>query len=329
MPLHLTLIAGRDRATLHLPDDAATAPALDVILALADSPAELVARGWLASGETAALTAVQQALFHRDAEGAFIRDGVDLQGPAGGLDPDAPLGRATQPQAGGEATLTVTIVSPGSDAATDSGGDGPDQAEMMAEYQTLFALFQLAAGALIDVTKDDPFLTETLKRLEKAKWIDINVDRAAWELSAAGKAEVARIRQQARQLITRFDIFADVDDAGSTPRFGSGAGADWRIPVYELAGVDPFQARFILGLNDGEWTGLPDWPEKTASAAWYDAIFAPVAEAPAVDAIGRARLQRVMQAGSDIVHDTLDEERAAGIDPTADRIPNPYRNGTL
>jgi hypothetical protein len=329
MPLHLTLIAGSDRATLHLPDDAATAPALDVILALADSPAELVERGWLNAAETADLSAVQQALFDQDAEGAFIRAGIDLQGPAGGLDPDAPLGRAVQQNAGGEAALTITIISPGSGAAADAAGEGPDQAETMAEYQMQFALFQLAEGALIDVTKDDPYLTETLTGMEQAKWIDINVDRAAWELTAAGRAEVERIRQQARQLITRFDIFADVDDAGSTPRFGSGAGADWRIPVYELAGVDPFSARFILGLNDGEWTDLPDWPEKTASAAWYDEIFAPVAEAPAVDAIGRARLQRVMQAGSDIVHDTLDEERAAGIDPTADRIPNPYRNGTL
>lgn len=326
MALHLTLHAGSRQTTLQLPDDAGSPPAIDVIMALADPAHELVERGWLTAAEMPAMTAIQQVLFDRDREGFYIRPGVDLRGPAGSLDPDAPL---PVPTAGtdGSPALTVTVVTDGESGTEAAGGD--DQDETMARFQTQFVLFRLAGGTLIDVTKDDPFLTEPLRRLERERWITIDVDKAAWALTPAGQAEVDRLRQQARQLITRFDIFADVDDTGSTPRFGTGAGADWRIPIYELADVDPFEARFVLGLNDGEWTHLADWPAKTASAAWYDEIFAPVTGAPDVATLGKARLQRVLRAGSDIVHATLEEERQAGIDPDADRLPNPYRDGTL
>jgi hypothetical protein len=328
MSLHLTLKAGPAQATLRLPDDAASPPAIDVIMALADPAADLVQRGWLDPAGVSALTAIQGTLFDRDAEGPFVREGVDLQGPAGSLDPDAPLQRLLAAGPAGEPALTIAVVTPATDRPEPPAA-GDEQAETMARFQTLFVLFKLAEGALIDVTKDDPFLIEPLRRLEREKWITINVDKAAWELTPAGHAEVAQVKQEARQLITRFDIFADVDDTGSEPRFGLGAGDDWRIPAYEMAGIDPFHARFILGLNDGEWANLADWPARTAGAEWYDAVFEPVSGAPDADTIGRARLKRVMQAGSDLVHETLDEERQAGIDPLADRIPNPYRDGTL
>jgi hypothetical protein len=327
MSLHLTLKTGSTQATLVLPDDAATAPAIEVIMALAEPVAELVQRGWLKPEALSAMTQVQQTLFDRDAEGPFVREGVDLQSAGSSLDPDAPLQRLLSPGPDGQPALTITVVTPSAAQATAPADD--DQAEQMAAFQTQFVLFKLAEGALIDVTKDDPFLAEPLKRLERDKAIDINVDRAAWELTTTGQAQVEQIRQQARQLIARFDVFADVDDTGSEPHFGTGAGADWRIAVYEKAGIDPFQARFILGLNDGEWTALADWPTKTASADWYDAVFEPVTTAPGVDDIGQARLQRVMRAGSDLVHQTLEEERQAGIDPYTDRIPNPYWDGTL
>jgi hypothetical protein len=337
MPFRLTFRtpANAPQATITLPDDAAAAPAIDVVISLADPVSELVQRGWLPPEGLTAMSELQRLLFDRDAEGPFMRDGIDLQTAAGGLNPDLPLQGALQAGADGVRAMTITVVggpaavpvapTPVTAPAQPAGGATPevDQAERIETYKTLFVLFRLGEGGLIDVTKEDPFLEEPLRRLEKAKEIDINVDKAAWDLTAAGKTHYDQLKLQARQLITRFDVFADVDDSGSQPHFGSGTGVDWRVAAYELSGTDPFYARFLLGLNDREWTNLPDWSEKIASDKWYDSVFAPVVAAPGVDDIGRERLQAAVRAGSDLVHETLDEERSAGIDPHGDRVPNP------
>ncbi|MBC7543536.1 MAG: hypothetical protein H7338_12485 [Candidatus Sericytochromatia bacterium] len=341
MPLRLTFRtpSGNPQATVTLPDNAAPTQAIDVIISLADPVSELVQRGWLPPEGLTAMGDLQRLLFDRDAQGPFIRDGVDLQIPVGAFTPDLPLQGVLQAGPDGVPALTITIVSPATAApapvapAQTAGGTEAaaaiSQAEQVETYKTLFVLFKLAEGALIDVTKDDPYLMEPLRRLEKAKEIDINVDKAAWQLSAAGKAHHDQLKQQARQLIARFDIFGDVDDAGSTPRFGTGTGDDWRVAAYELAGTDPFYARFLLGLNDGEWRSLPDWTSTIDSSAWYDTVFAPILAAPGIDDIGRTRLQEAVRHGSDLVHETLEEERSAGINPQRDETANPYRDGTL
>ena len=343
MPFRLTLRtpSGVPQATVTLPDEAAGAPAIDVIISLSGPVGEQVQRGWLVPEAMTSMHDVQQILFDRDAEGPFIREGLDLHGPGGGLNPDLPLQSLFQAGPDGVPVMAITVIggpapafvaAPAAVAAQPPAAaavavDPVSQAEQMEIYKTLFVLFQIREGTLIDVTKDDPFLAEPLRRLEKAKEVDINVDKAAWMLTPAGNAHYDQLKAQAHQLITRYDIFGDVDHSGSEPRFGTGTGDDLRIAIYELAGLDPFYARFLLGLNDGEWRALPNWTEAIASEQWYDTIFAPVTTARGVDDIGRDYLQRLLTFGSDIVHDTLDEEREAGIDPN--RVPNPHRDGTF
>jgi hypothetical protein len=61
-----------------------------------------------------------------------------------------------------------------------------------------------------------------------------------------------------------------------------------------MEGVDPFRARFLLGLNDGEWDQLSNWMELFDNPDWYAQIFEPVEAAPSVDEIGRTRMANIM-----------------------------------
>lgn len=100
---------------------------------------------------------------------------------------------------------------------------------------------------------------------------------------------------EARELENRFDIFGDVDrdGPGGVTRFDTGLGEDLRVPMFELKGIDPFKARLLLGMNNGEFADLHNWQEQIVAPAWYDAIFAPIESAPSVEAIGRANLEAI------------------------------------
>jgi len=55
----------------------------------------------------------------------------------------------------------------------------------------------------------------------------------------------------------------------------------WDRPActcYGDGGVDPFRARFLLGLNDGEWNQLDNWLDLFENPQWYAEIFEPLNE---------------------------------------------------
>ncbi|HEY9722054.1 MAG TPA: hypothetical protein V6D47_08570, partial [Oscillatoriaceae cyanobacterium] len=152
-------------------------------------------------------------------------------------------------------------------------------------------------------TKDNLDIADLLAAAERQGFTEIDTKHASYALSAKGKAQYDAWMRDAQDLIQRYDIYTDVDaDSTGKAYFDSGSGQDLRVTVWEFEQVDPFRARFLLGLNDGEWDELSDWRRAVTDAAWYGEVFAPVENAPTVDDFGRARLQRVMDQAKAELH---------------------------
>jgi hypothetical protein len=170
--------------------------------------------------------------------------------------------------------------------------------EQTEEFAKLMFMHQISIGSPIDVTKDYPEIDSVIKWAEKANLVEIDVQKASYKLTDAGRQYHDRIIQEAQDLIRKYDIFGDVDvDMNGTPHFDTGLGKDVRVPIFELSGVDPFRARFLIGLNDGEWDKLSNWIELCNEKSWYESIFEAVERAPSVEDFGRSNLLRILDEG--------------------------------
>ena len=148
------------------------------------------------------------------------------------------------------------------------------------------------------VTKELAELSDVIAWAEKEGLIEIDVEKAAYKLTEKGKRRHASYIEEAQDLILRYDIFADVDvDSSGQAHFDSNLGRDLRVAIYEIEGINPYRARFLLGLNDGEWDKVDNWTELISDEKWYREIFAPVDSAPSVDDVGQAKLQRILDEG--------------------------------
>lgn len=283
---------GRHAMAVVLDDTQARRPAADFVLDVigAASPTALPEGVSLTPDQQPAFEALQRLIFDRDQEGLVVRDGVHFLANGRELDPDTPLTVCFAPMAAdGQRYLRCEIVVA---AETE-----PQEARIQ-EYAGLALLHMLAVGRHLDVTKDHPGLSETLGRLERDGLIAIDVPRASYALSEAGKARHEAMVREAQELVKRYDIYGDVDeDPSGTVRFDTGLGQDWRVAVFELEGLDPFRSRFLIGLNDGEWDQLPDWTLRLQDPVWYDEVFAGVESAPGVQDVGVPRLERAIAAG--------------------------------
>jgi hypothetical protein len=165
-------------------------------------------------------------------------------------------------------------------------------------FSRIWFIWQIASGYLIDVTKEDPDLSESIAEAEKNNWIEIDVKKAGYKLSAQGLDLDRSFKEEAQELIRRYDIYGDVDvDYEGNVRFDTNLGRDLRIPVFELEGVDPFRARLLIGLNDNEWANIPEWTSQYRTREFYDKILKDVAYAPSIEDVGRDVLMRVVDAG--------------------------------
>src|SRR4029453_11092395 len=168
-------------------------------------------------------------------------------------------------------------------------------ADQIEDLSRVMFLHQIALGALIDVTKDHPELEEVIAHAEREGLIEIDVKKAAYKLTDKGTRMHDSFIAEAQDLIKRFDIYGDVDvDDSGVAHFDTGLGRDLRVPACEIEGVDPFRARFLLGLNDGEWDQLSNWAEVFRQESWYREIFAPIEQAPSVEEIGHEKLSRII-----------------------------------
>lgn len=257
----------------------------------------LIEANVLAAGMSDDLLALQNEIFGEDAQGSFIKDTVYFTANGKDLNPDAPLVEAfvlTSSDRGDYYRLDLVV--------HDSSSSKGSQQDSFKDLARIFLLHQIAFGVPLDVTKEYPEVAELLSQAEKDNLIDIDVSKAAYKLTDAGKRVHDSYIQEAQDLIRRFDIYVDVDiDQEGVARFDTGLGKDLRVPVWELEGIDPFRARFLLGLNDGEWDDLMDWHEVAMDERWYSRIFAPIESAPSVEDIGSETLLQVIDQGKKVL----------------------------
>jgi uncharacterized protein YjhX (UPF0386 family) len=297
----------RHLIVLTLDESAASRTSADVIFDVigTSAPDELAASGQLAAGQLEDLKALQTIIFDRDSAGPFIRESIDFRANGKELDPDAPISRAFQiSEREGMKYMRCDLQIIDKDNPPDAVSSalaGAVQQEKSTEDQIedlsrVMFLHQIAIGAVIDVTKDHPELEEVIAYAEREGLIEIDVNKAAYKLTDKGKRMHDSFIAEAQDLIRRFDIYGDVNlDGSGEAHFDSGLGRDLRVPAFEMEGVDPFRARFLLGLNDGEWDQLSNWAEVFRQESWYQEIFAPIERAPSVEEIGHEQLSRIMK----------------------------------
>lgn len=158
-------------------------------------------------------------------------------------------------------------------------------------------IHQIEEGKPLDVTKDHVRIDSLIQWAEKEALIEIDVAGYKYKLTDKGLRLYQAQLDEAQDIIRRYDIFGDVDvDSSGKARFDTGLGADLRVPIWEMDGVDPFRARLLLGLNDEEWKNI-DWEETVLEEGWYDEVFAPIEGAPAVEAVGVERLKQIIEQG--------------------------------
>lgn len=307
----------RHHVTLALAEADVRKPAIDVVFdVLGASPDALVSAHTINEEMRADFAALQAAIFDHDAQGAFIRDGVVFRANGRELDPDAGFDAAfaTVEHEGlryGRCDLVLDApgiasapsAGPASSANPASSAGAPSQEAQMAAFGLMLLLHRLALGTTVDVTKDNLDLADLLAEAERQGLTEIDVKKASYALSPKGKSQYDAWMQEAQDLIQRYDIYTDVDaDSTGKAYFDTGSGQDLRVLVWDFEGLDPFRARFLLGLNDGEWDEAADWRRQVSDPAWYGEVFAPVENAPTVDEFGRARLQKVMDQAKAELH---------------------------
>lgn len=302
--------AGRHMVVLSLTDDVIKRPAIDVVFDVLGNPnpVSLSETSTLAEGHLDDFVALQEMIFDHDDQGSFIRENINFTANGAGLNPDAPMITAFLPatKSGIDYRRCELVVSRIGEVI-DPPPPSTEQHGSIPELARLMFLHQIARGAHVDVTKDLPELQEVLNKLEKEGLVDIDVKKAGYKLSDKGTRAHSSYMEEAQNLIRRYDIFGDVDvDSSGRAHFDTGLGKDLRVPVYEVEGIDPYRARFLLGLNDGEWDNTENWIDQLENENWYREIFAPIDRAPSIEDVGgKARLQHIIDQGKSVLRSSL------------------------
>lgn len=317
--LSLSDDAHKHMVVFTLPENIVRYNAIDVVIdVIGDENIDsLVNKNLLAPGYIDDLQALQRIIFDKDDQGIFIRESVSFSANNDELNPDAPLMQAFMPavrdgvkyfraditvsgglKLGNSAKESTAVNSTATGSAGVASAATGSTLSDSKDFSAAFFLHQICIGRQLDVTKDHIEVDETLKLAEKEGLVEVDVKQASYRSTPKGKARHDAIMAEAQDLIRRYDIFCDVDcDSNGTARFDTGLGRDLRVPVYELEGVNPFRARFLLGLNDGEWDKMDNWTDVVEDPDWFASIMEPIERAPSLDEVGRAKLQSIVEQG--------------------------------
>lgn len=299
---------------LTLDEDDVRQAAIDVVFDLIGSPdvENLIAAGKLPAGQSDELKSIQKVIFDHDADGAFIKESVQFKGNGKEINPDAPIKNSFTPSErdglkyfrldlvaiDSSAPQSASKSNQGQISAAANSSAPQGQEEIIRDLSRAMLLHQIGIGTNIDVTKDNTEIEDLIAWAEKDQLIEIDVKTAGYKLTERGKRTHDSYIEEAQNLIKKFDIYGDVDvDRSGTAHFDSGAGRDFRVAAFEMEGVDPFRARFLLGLNDGEWDKLSNWNELVKDISFYEQIFAPIEQALSVEEIGEDKMASVIEQG--------------------------------
>ncbi|MEB3203223.1 MAG: hypothetical protein VKP57_00840 [Candidatus Sericytochromatia bacterium] len=279
--------------------------AADLVFGVLGDPGDAARRFGLDKDRTMVLETLHRRVFIGSGDDLEIREGVEIHVGDEPLDPETPV-RQLFEDAQGPVVLTVR---------------SDDEASRRSRHMQAYALMGLvwaarAEGLVLPADKVDR-LGDLLLLAERRDLLRHEPSRHRFVLTETGSRMAAGLAHEAEDLVHRFDMFADVTGlSGGSVRFGAGHGEDLRIPMWERAGIEPFRARFVLGLLDGEVTEEPDFPMNLIQPGWFGRFFAPVEHAPHPDDLPPDALDRVADAAAD---DGLVEEtfvtREGGMSP--------------
>jgi hypothetical protein len=282
--------------------------AIDVVFDVVAADADALANdGIIPQGQIDDLRTIQATLFSSDAQGAFINDGASIRVNGKELDPDSNLATTFMPsERDGVKYWRSELVVVGGSVQTDapaakSGGTTGDAGqETVHEFARIMFLHQIASGYQIDVTKESAELGESVAEAEKNGWIEIDVQKVCYKLTEAGRLLYNGYVDEAQQLIQRYDIYGDVDVASDgTIRFDTKLSQDLRVAIFDLEGVDPYRARYLIGINDNEWNNFRDWEKLYKTQEFYETILKDVGYAPGAEDFDRNLLLRVIDRGKE------------------------------
>lgn len=281
-------------------------PAVDIVFEIvgADDAQELVADGTLAAGQVEDLRALQKIIFDRDEQGMFICETVTFLANGAELNPEAPLAGAFQPsQRDGIQYMRLDlVVANGNEVKAAAPNKELSVEEQIKAFGRLLFVRRLANGTTVDVTNEYPELSDAITWAEKDGIVEIDVNKAAYKLTEKGRRLHDSYIAEAQDLLKRFDIYGDVDvDGSGRAHFDTGLGRDLRVAAFEMENIDPFRARFIIGLNDGEFDIDFDWISSMVDEKWYREIFAPIERAASIEEIGRENMASIMDQAKEIL----------------------------
>ncbi|MGE5708256.1 MAG: hypothetical protein ACM3YO_07975 [Bacteroidota bacterium] len=305
--LRVTDDAGRYKMILTLDAEQVSGTAEDLIFGLLGEadPKALVEEKILGEAYLSSFEGLRALIFDRDEQGAFIREGVGFESEKKEIQPDVSFKSLFRPKTAEGMSyysghLTVVTSKPLHDEL---------KASQMKAFRLLMLLHMVSIGKKVDVIHVDPDLAEAIAEAEAKGWLEIDTKNAVYRLTPEGEKAHRAAIEEAQELIRRYDLYSDVEvDPKEGPIFCEGQGDDLRVPVWEYAGINPFRARFVLGLNDGEWDELPDWAAASNSEDFYGEVFEPVEMAPTVEEIGREKLERIVAAGRRFLRENQGEE---------------------
>ncbi|MBI6546945.1 MAG: hypothetical protein HY692_09140 [Cyanobacteria bacterium NC_groundwater_1444_Ag_S-0.65um_54_12] len=277
-------------------------PALEFVFSIlgAEDPAALVAERNLTPGDAKWLEQLQKFIFVHDGGELVIRDNISFEANQTLLDPDAQLEEYFLPRQrpGGREVLFCEI-------AVLSNEPAQAQRRQMRAYQIMFILHQFKRGYQTTAADVD-VLRELTEEAEEKGLLRFDLSKNTFVIEPAGQRAYESLLAEAAELLRRYDIFADTDvGRDGTIYFDTGQGNDLRVPIYELAGINPFRARFILGIHDGEWDDLANWAQQITATAWFEAIFADIETAPGMADIGRDLLEQIFDEGKAALRESL------------------------
>ena len=160
----------------------------------------------------------------------------------------------------------------------------------------------------------DTALLPIAQSLVEEGLVERPADSRTFEITELGHETIHEMTAEAENVIERYEIFADVlcDPESGECDFGTGAGIDLRIPVYEAEGLSPVRAVLLVELCDGELARMEDdWRAAIHDREFLEELLLPVVERPLIDEEG---LDAIIDAGFEFMEQQARESSLADED---------------
>ncbi len=180
-------------------------------------------------------------------------------------------------------------------------GDFADQEDALAWMRSRVLLYFLDTpdyALLSDPVDDaDAALLPIAQTLVEEGLIERPAKPGPFEITELGHETLHEMTAEVENVLERYEVFGDVlyDPETGECVFGTGAGIDLRIPVYEAEDLSPVRAVLLVELCDGELAQMTDdWRTAIHDREFFDALLLPVVERPLVDS---EHLDAIIDAG--------------------------------